>query len=102
MAVRKCGVPERRPSNACNLSRPVDPAPGGQFDILDAPPGLPRLINARRESFWATLKVEFHDRYLWPTKAAAKVAVGDWIEPVYNRRSRHFAIAMMSPVEPTY
>ena len=24
--------------------------------------------NAAAESFWATLKVEFYDRYLWPTK----------------------------------
>jgi len=55
--------------------------------------------NAQAESFWATLKIEFYDRYLWPTKAAAKVAVGDWIERVYNRRRRHSAIAMMSPVD---
>lgn len=55
--------------------------------------------NAQAESFWATLKVEFYDRYLWPTKAAAKVAVGDWIERVYNRRRRHSAIAMMNPVD---
>jgi putative transposase len=27
--------------------------------------------NAAAESFWATLKVEFYDRYLWPTKAVA-------------------------------
>jgi hypothetical protein len=33
------------------------------------------------------LKVEFYDRYLWPTKATAKIAVGDWIERVYNRRN---------------
>lgn len=55
--------------------------------------------NAQAESFWATLKVEFYDRYLWPTKAAAKLAVGDWIERVYNRRRRHSAIAMISPVD---
>jgi transposase InsO family protein len=55
--------------------------------------------NAQQESFWATLKVEFYDRYLWPTKAAAKVAVGDWIERVYNRRRRHSALAMMTPVD---
>jgi putative transposase len=36
--------------------------------------------NAAAESFWATLKVEFYDRYLWPGRAAAKLAVGDWIE----------------------
>ncbi len=45
------------------------------------------------------MKVELYDRYLWPTKAAAKFAVGDWIERVYNRRRRHSALAMMSPVD---
>jgi len=54
--------------------------------------------NAQHESFWGTMKVEFYDRHLWPTKAAAKLAVGDWIERVYNRR-RHSAIGMISPVE---
>jgi transposase InsO family protein len=54
--------------------------------------------NAQHESFWATLKVELYDRYLWPTKAAAKLAVGDWIERVYNtdRRSTN---GMLSPVD---
>ena len=55
--------------------------------------------NAQAESFWATLKVEFYDRYLWPTKAGAKLAVGDWIERVYNRRRRHSALGMISPVD---
>lgn len=48
--------------------------------------------NAAAELFWATIKVEFYNRYLWPTKAAAKLAVGDWIERVYNRRRRHPSI----------
>ena len=48
-----------------------------------------RWDNAQAESFWATLKVEFYDRSLWPPKAAAKLAVRDWIERVYNRRRRH-------------
>lgn len=55
--------------------------------------------NAQQESFWATLKVEFYDRYLWPTRAAAKLAVGDWIERVYNRRRRHSSIGMIPPIE---
>jgi len=55
--------------------------------------------NAAAESFWATLKVEFYDRYLWPTRTAARLAVGDWIERVYNRRRRHSALGMISPVE---
>jgi putative transposase len=55
--------------------------------------------NAAAESFWATLKVEFYDRYLWPSRTAAKLAVGDWIERVYSRRRRHSALNMLSPVE---
>ena len=55
--------------------------------------------NAAAKSFWATLKVEFHDRYQWPTKSAAKLAVGDWLERVYNRRRRHSALGMISPVD---
>ena len=34
----------------------------------------------------------------WPTGTAAKLAVGDWIERVYNRR-RHSALGMISPVD---
>ena len=55
--------------------------------------------NAAAESFWATLKVEFYDRYLRPTRGAAKLAVGDWIERVYNGRRRHSALGMISAVE---
>ncbi|ETZ69055.1 integrase core domain protein [Mycobacterium sp. MAC_011194_8550] len=55
--------------------------------------------NAAAESFWATLKVEFYDRHLWPSRATAKIAVGDWIERVYNRRRRHSALGMISPVD---
>jgi putative transposase len=55
--------------------------------------------NAAAESFWATLKVEFYDRSLWPSRATAKLAVGDWIERVYSRRRRHSAIGMISPVD---
>lgn len=37
------------------------------------------------ESLWSTLKTEFYDRHHWTTKAAAKTAVGRWIEERYNR-----------------
>jgi putative transposase len=46
--------------------------------------------NAAAESFWAKLKVEFCDRYLWPTKTVAKLAVGYWIERIYNRRHNSY------------
>ncbi|MCT7294275.1 integrase core domain-containing protein [Rhodococcus sp. PAE-6] len=55
--------------------------------------------DAQAESFWATLKVEFYNRYWWPTRQRAKVAAGDWIERVYNHRRRHCAIGMISLVE---
>ena len=37
------------------------------------------------ESFLATSKTEFNYRQVWPTKKAARVAVGTWIENRYNR-----------------
>jgi len=55
--------------------------------------------NAQAESFWSTLKAEFYDRYTWPTKIAARLAVGDWIERIYNRRRRHSKLGMISPVD---
>jgi len=54
--------------------------------------------NAQQESYWASLKVEFYDRRSWPTRAEAMTAVADWIERVYNRRRRHSALNMLSPV----
>ena len=54
--------------------------------------------NAATESFWSTLKTEFYNRRTWPTKAEARLAVGAWIEDRYNRRRRHSAIGMISPV----
>ena len=51
------------------------------------------------ESFWSTLKTEFYNRYYWPTKAEARLAVGRWLEERYNRKRRHSAIGMMTPVQ---
>ena len=55
--------------------------------------------NAQQESYWASLKVDFYNRHIWPTRAAAMLGVADWIERVYNRRRRHSALGMISPVE---
>lgn len=54
--------------------------------------------NAQQESFWSTLKTEFYNRHTWPRKDQAIRAVGSWIEAVYNRRRRHSALNMKSPV----
>ncbi|OFS75500.1 transposase, partial [Trueperella sp. HMSC08B05] len=55
--------------------------------------------NAMAESFWSTLKTEFYDRQRWPTRDAARAGVARWIEVVYNRRRRHSALGMLSPVD---
>ena len=55
--------------------------------------------NAMAESFWSTLKTEFYGRKRWATHDAAREAVAYWIEVVYNRRRRHSALGMVSPVD---
>lgn len=55
--------------------------------------------NAMAESFFATLKNELIYRHPWPTQARARAAVITWIEARYNRRRRHSALGMRSPVE---
>jgi putative transposase len=54
--------------------------------------------NAMAESFFATLKTEFYYRRVWPTKKAARIEVGKWIEDRYNRRRRHASIGQITPV----
>ncbi|MGV3104088.1 integrase core domain-containing protein [Rothia sp. 32237D007AR] len=54
--------------------------------------------SAMSESFWSTLKTEFYDWTSWATRKQARKAVAHWIEVVYNRRRRHWAIGMVSPV----
>jgi hypothetical protein len=49
------------------------------------------------ESLWATLEVEFYDRYLGPTRTAAKLAAGYWIERIYNRRRRSAVACSAQP-----
>nr|WP_156188232.1 IS3 family transposase [Arsenicicoccus sp. oral taxon 190] len=54
--------------------------------------------NAQQESFWSTLKTEFYNRHTFPTHHDAIKAVTAWIENVYNRRRRHSALGMQTPV----
>jgi putative transposase len=57
------------------------------------------LDNALAESFFASLETELIDRSTWPTRAAARHAVFDWIERFYNRVRIHSSIGYMSPLE---
>ncbi len=56
------------------------------------------LDNAMAESFFATLKAELVDTQAWPTRAAARTAIFEWIEVFYNRQRAHSALAYRPPV----
>ena len=53
--------------------------------------------NAVCETFHATLKKEKIYRQSWPTRAAARTAIFEYIEVFYNRQRRHSAIGYKSP-----
>jgi putative transposase len=55
--------------------------------------------NAAAESFFATLKRELVHRHRFPTRAAARTAVFEFIEVFYNRRRIHSTIGYRSPAE---
>ena len=55
--------------------------------------------NAVAESFFATLKGELVDRYPWPTRAAARSAIFEYVEGWYNRRRRHSTLGYRSPAD---
>ena len=54
--------------------------------------------NAVAESFFATLKVELVHDGLWPTRAAARTALFDYIEVFYNQQRRHSSLGFLSPL----
>jgi len=56
------------------------------------------LDNAMAESFFATLKAELVDARTWPTRAAARLAIFEWLEVWYNRQRRHSALSYRAPV----
>lgn len=53
--------------------------------------------NAVAESFFATLKVELVHDAAWDTRAAARRALFEYLEPFYNGRRRHSALGYLSP-----
>lgn len=53
--------------------------------------------NAVAESFFATLRWELLDRREWPTRAAARSAIFEYIEVWYNRQRRHSTLDYLSP-----
>ena len=54
--------------------------------------------NAVAEAFFATLKVELLHRQVWLTRAAARLAIFEYVEGWYNRQRRHSTLAYATPV----
>jgi len=54
--------------------------------------------NAFIESFWSTLKYELVYRQRFPTYAAARTAIFDYVETFYNRIRLHSSLAYSSPI----
>lgn len=55
--------------------------------------------NAVCESFHSTLKRELVNRHSWPTRAALRTAVFEYLETFYNTRRRHSTLAYLSPAD---
>ena len=55
--------------------------------------------NAVAESFFSTLKLDLRYRHSWPTRAAARSAIFEYIEVFYNRERRHSTLGNRSPAD---
>jgi putative transposase len=53
--------------------------------------------NAMMESFFATLRAELTELEAFPTRAAARVAIFDFIEVFYNRQRIHSSLGYANP-----
>jgi len=55
--------------------------------------------NAVAESFFATLRAELVDHERYPTHAAARASIGDYIDSFYNVDRRHSHLGYVNPIE---
>ncbi|WP_405015308.1 integrase core domain-containing protein [Kitasatospora sp. NBC_01539] len=55
--------------------------------------------SALAESFFVTLKHELLGNRPWPSRAAARSAIFEWIEAWYNIRRLHGSLGYRSPAE---
>lgn len=55
--------------------------------------------NAMTESFWARVQVELLNRRRWRTRLELSTALFEYLEIFHNRRRRHSALEMLTPVE---
>jgi putative transposase len=55
--------------------------------------------NAVVESFWARMQVELLNRRRWRTRVELANAIFEHLEVFHNRRRRHSALGMLTPIE---
>jgi putative transposase len=55
--------------------------------------------NARMEAFWSRVQVELLDRQAWRTRLELANALFEYLEIFHNRRRRHSALGMLTPIE---
>lgn len=55
--------------------------------------------NAVIESFWARMQVELLDRQRWSTRVELGNAIFEYLEIFHNRKRRHSALGMLTPVD---
>jgi putative transposase len=97
---------QRRPTNVIHHSdqgcQYTSLAFGKRCELMGVRPSMGSVgdayDNAMCESFFATLECELLERHRFPTQAAARVAVFEYIEGWYNPHRRHSALDYRSPV----
>jgi transposase InsO family protein len=55
--------------------------------------------NAMIESFWSRIQVELLDQKRWDTRVELANAIFDYLEIFHNRKRRHSALGMLTPIE---
>ena len=55
--------------------------------------------NAVVESLWARMQVELLNRRRWRTRVELANAIFEHLEVFHNRRRRHSALGMLTPIE---
>jgi putative transposase len=97
---------QRRPTNVIHHSdqgcQYTSLAFGRRCELMGVRPSMGSVgdayDNAMCESFFATLECELLERHRFPTQAAARLAVFEYIEGWYNPHRRHSALDYRSPI----
>ena len=99
MAVGQCGVPRLNHSDQGSQYTSDDDLRLLEKDqVVLSMSDLGRCYdNAMQESFWGTLKTKCADRP-FPSRAAARKAIFEYIEVWYNRQRRHSALGYLQPL----